>query len=108
VLTPRDEAALRDALCVVLLAATSGVVALGLARRDEQDGRPVYDPDPDRAPARRALIQPRDRVLVCPTCGAQFLAWQHRRFCSNRCRYRAHSRTTRSLVRQRYPGGGGA
>lgn len=95
-LSPSEEAALRDELCVTLLEATSHPDALSRARREERGGISAYDAAPTRIPDRR-----RDRltglsapaVEDCMLCGRAFVTAPGRgartrfglRFCSETC-----------------------
>lgn len=98
-LTPAEEAALRDAMCIQLLEATSSPAAYTRARREEREGVPAYDVASDPFPGRRIAIQPRDRIGACASCGEWFVdpKWQ-RRFCSDRCRARAAAQRRRAEV----------
>lgn len=105
-LTPREEACLRDRMTVELCEATSPLAVLVRLRAEERERRPVYDPCPDLVTGRADAIQPRDLVLACASCGDRFVA-RHTAatYCSDRCRQRAYSQPARALLRQRYPAG---
>lgn len=91
-LTPREEATLRDAMCVQLLEATSDPAALTRVRRETRENVPAYDPDPDPA-FRHLVIQPRDRIGRCAVCGDWIVvAHAPRVYCSEHCRQRARRR----------------
>jgi hypothetical protein len=97
VLSPSEEAVLRDEMTVRLMEATSHPDALGRARREERMGINAYDQAPIAIPNHR-----RDRLLGgealvavedCALCGRAFVTAPGRgartryglRFCSERC-----------------------
>lgn len=93
-LSPSEEARLRDQMCITLLEATSPTAALARARSAERCGEPAYDPAPDPYLIRDGRIQPRDVLIACgnPACSAVFAsAAANARFCSDRCRIRYHN-----------------
>lgn len=96
-LTPAEEAALRDAMCIQLLEATSDPAALTRARREERERVPAYDVVPDPFLGRAQTIQPRDLIGVCARCGAWFVSPQgNRRTCSDACRSTLSARRRRA------------
>lgn len=98
-LTPAEEASLRDAMCIQLLEATSDPAALTRARREERENVPAYDDRVVDFGVRSGLIQPRDLILACACCGEWFVArLDHGRFCSDRCRVRAATLRRRAEV----------
>lgn len=99
-LTPDDDARLRDELCLILLEATSGVEALARVRREIRDRTPVYDVAPDPYLIRSGRIQPRDLLVTCagPRCRQRFATSSPQAlYCSERCRFQA--RGLRQLAR---------
>lgn len=100
-LSPKDEAQLRDDLCVILLEATTPLAVMIRVRGEERMRTPVYDPNPVTVPRR---LQP----CICPVCGEAFLPGRNGPlpvYCGTRCWKRAREGTPRVLDRRRYPAG---
>jgi ribosomal protein L24E len=97
VLSPSEEAVLRDEMTVRLMEATSHPAALDRARREERVGINAYDRAPTTVPDRRRdRVSWREQVTAvedCALCGRAFVTAPGRgartgyglRFCSAKC-----------------------
>ena len=108
-LSPTEEALLRDEMCVTLLEATSHPDALSRARREARAGINAYDEAPRTIPDRRRnrIVDSLTSVEECQLCGRGFVTAPGRgartryglRFCSEQCaNVVAHVRYRRGLV----------